>query len=139
MATIEAAALRLAQSHKCPQDRLEAMMTQQDAFMHLLQEKRGFPEYPVDLASKQGQKFVKSIAYDAMHELFEAIQLLKNSKDHRATEVKEWDREAYVEELVDHLHFYFEIVHLSGVSMDELYEAYMKKGEVNTQRILGGY
>lgn len=120
-------------------DMLEEMMSQQESFMNLLREKRNFPEFPVDLTSKQGQKVVKGIAYDAMHELFEAIQLLKNSKDHRATDVKDWDRPAYIEELVDHLHFFLEIVIMSGVTRAELFEAFMKKGYVNVDRIENGY
>jgi dimeric dUTPase (all-alpha-NTP-PPase superfamily) len=121
------------------EDRLNNMFEQQRAFMRLLQEKRGFPEFPVDIKSKEGQKFLKSITHDCMGELFEANQHLKNSKGHRATEVTDIDRDAYVEELVDSLHFFFEIVILSGVSLDEIYEAYLNKGNINVSRINGGY
>jgi predicted house-cleaning noncanonical NTP pyrophosphatase (MazG superfamily) len=74
-----------------------------------------------------------------MEELFEAGQHLKNAKSHRATEIPEVDREAYLEELVDALHLYLELVIASGVSRKELVEAYLKKGRINTQRILEGY
>ena len=74
-----------------------------------------------------------------MEELFEAGQHLKNSKSHRATEIQDVDREAYKEELVDALHLFIELVIASGISMDEMVEAYLKKGEVNMQRILNGY
>jgi hypothetical protein len=120
-------------------DRLDEMFEQQREFMKLLVEKRGFPKFPVDITSKEGQKFLKSITHDCMGELFEANQHLKNSKGHRATEITEIDREAYVEELVDALHFFFEIVILSGVSLDEIVDSYMKKGETNVSRIVGGY
>lgn len=120
-------------------DRLQEMFEQQVGFMRLLQEKRNFPNFPVNIESKDGQKFLKSITHDCMGELFEANQHLKNSKGHRATEVTEIDREAYVEELVDSLHFFFEIVILSGVSLDELYKAYLEKGDTNVKRILEGY
>jgi len=121
------------------EDRLLKMWEQQKDFMLLLQKKRGFPEFPVDINSKSGQKFLKSVTYECMGELFEANQELKNSKGHRATEVPEIDREAYVEELADSLHYFFEIVIASGVSLDEIYDLYMKKGEVNVKRIEGGY
>ena len=121
-----------------PYDRLVRMFAQQEKFMQLLQEKRGFPEFPVDLTSKVGQKFLKTISYECADELHEARQHLKN-KDHRATHFKDIDREAYVEELVDALHFFFEIVIASGISVDELFEAYIKKGEINVQRINGDY
>lgn len=119
-------------------DRFEQMMKQQEAFMELLKAKRGFPDFPVDLTSKAGQKFVKNISYECADELHEARQHLKN-KDHRETHIKEIDREAYVEEISDALHYFFEIVIASGISMDELFEAYMKKGAVNEDRINNGY
>jgi hypothetical protein len=107
--------------------------------MVLLQEKRNFPQFPTDITSKKGQQFLKDIRNHLMEELFEAGQHLKNAKSHRATELPEVDREAYKEELVDALHLYFELVIASGVSLDELYDAYMKKGDVNFERIRTGY
>jgi hypothetical protein len=121
------------------EDRLSKMWQQQSNFMRLLQAKRGFPNFPVDINSKTGQKFLKNITYECMGELFEANQELKNSKSHRASEIPEIDRNAYIEELTDSLHYFFEIVIASGISIDELYDSYMKKGEVNTKRIEEGY
>lgn len=120
-------------------DDLEVMWTQQEEFMRVLQQKRNFPEFPVDITSKLGQKFLKGIAQDCMHELFEAIQHLKNSKDHRATEITTINREAFLEEMVDALHFFFEVVIAAGVSREELIEAYITKGEINVERINDGY
>lgn len=120
-------------------DKLEKMWDQQEKFMRLLQTRRNFPEFPVDMTTKSGQKFLKGITHECMHELFEANLLLKNSKDHRATDVSEFSREEYVEELVDALHYFFEIAISSGVSMDELHEAYIKKGQINIDRIENGY
>jgi len=119
-------------------DRLEVMLQQQEKFMKLLQEKRNFPQFPVDLTSKVGQRLLKNISYECADELHEARQHLKN-KDHRATVINEIDRDEYVEELVDALHYFFEIVIASGVSVDELFAAYMKKGDVNFERIEKGY
>jgi hypothetical protein len=120
-------------------DKLQKMWDQQTSFMHLLQEKRNFPEFPTDITSKSGQKFLKDITYHMMDELFEAGQHLKNAKSHRATELPDVDREAYKEELVDSLHLYFELVIASGITLDELFKAYMKKGETNVLRITNGY
>ena len=120
-------------------DKLQEMWEQQLDFMKLLQNKRNFPEFPVDVFSKSGQKFLKGITHECMHELFEANMMLKNSKDHRETEVSEFDRDSYVEELVDALHYFFEIAISSGISMNELHEAYMKKGKINVDRIKNGY
>jgi hypothetical protein len=119
--------------------RLKEMWDQQYAFMKLLQEKRNWPEFPTDISSKKGQKFLKDITHHVMDELFEAGQHLKNSKSHRATEVPEVDREAYKEELVDALHLFLELVIVSGITIDELFQAYMVKGGVNIARINSGY
>ena len=105
----------------------------------LFRSKRNFPQYPLNLSQKSDQKFLRGITHECMHELFEANLHLANSKDHRATDVKEFDRDAYVEELVDALHYFFEIAILSGVTMEELSNAYLKKGLVNEDRIKDGY
>lgn len=120
-------------------EQFELMWDQQVAFMRLLQSDRGFPEFPTDITSKKGQQFLQGITYHMMTELFEAGLHLKNSKSHRVTELPEVDREAYKEELVDALHLYLELVIASGISREELFDAYMKKGQVNFDRIQGGY
>lgn len=120
-------------------DDLKVMWSQQEQFMKLLQEKRNFPTFPVDISSKNGQKLLKDITHHMMDELFEAGQHLKNSKSHRQTLVPEVDREAYKEELVDALHLYFELVIASGITLEEMVEAYLSKGRTNTSRIENGY
>lgn len=120
-------------------DKLQEMWSQQLDFMNLLKKKRGFPDFPVDIRSKSGQKFLKGITYECMGELFEANQELKNSKSHRATEISDLDKDAYLEELIDSLHFFFEIVIASGITLNEMYDAYMKKGVKNFERIESGY
>ena len=37
------------------------------------------------------------------------------------------------------IHYFFEILIFSGVSMEDLFSAYMKKGEINFKRIEQGY
>lgn len=120
-------------------DHLKDMWDQQVEFMKLLQEKRGFPEFPADLTSKKGQQFLKDIRNHLMEELFEAGQHLKNAKSHRVTNIPQVDREAYKEELADALHLFFELVIASGISREEMVEAYIKKGNVNFERIGNGY
>jgi predicted house-cleaning noncanonical NTP pyrophosphatase (MazG superfamily) len=120
-------------------DQFKLMWEQQYEFMKLLQEKRNFPKFPVDIETKQGQKLLDDITFHIMKELFESNQHLKNSKSHRITEVPEIDRDAYIEELVDVLHLYLEICIAAGVSRNELFDAYMKKGTINTSRINNHY
>lgn len=120
-------------------DRLQEMWNDQREFMELLREKRGFPDFPVSLSEKGGQKFLKGITHECMHELFEANLLLKNSKEHRATLVNDFDRESYIEEISDALHYMFEILIASGITLEEFYSKYMQKGEINKKRIAQGY
>ena len=120
-------------------DSLEEMWEQQKSFMRLLQEKRGFPAFPVDISSKNGQKLLEDISFHMMKELFEAGQHLKNSKSHRITEIKDVDQVAYLEELVDVLHLYFEVCIAAGISVEDLKAAYLEKGRTNFGRINTGY
>ena len=120
-------------------DKLQSMWDQQREFMQLLCKKRNFPKFPVDMTTKEGQKFLKSITHDCQDELAEANQVLRNSKNHRETNVSDFDREHYVEEICDAMHYMLEIVIASGISIDEFYEAYMSKGAVNVKRINEGY
>lgn len=119
-------------------DRLKEMYLQQEQFMHLLQQKRTFPQFPVDLKSKTGQKFLKTIFYECSDELHEARQHLKQ-KDHRLADITEVNMSEYLEEISDVFHYLFEIVIASGISVDDLFDAYIKKGEINTKRIEGDY
>lgn len=107
--------------------------------MHLLQRKRNFPEYPVDPTSKDGQRHIKNVGHDCMHELFEALHLLKNSKQHRVTEIRSFDRDEFVEELVDAQKFLLEMLIIAGVSINEFYEQFINKTNVNIKRINGDY
>lgn len=120
-------------------DKLEKMYNQQRDFNILLRDERQYPNFPLDLSEKKNQQILKGLAHECMHELFEANHLLKNSKNHRVTDIKEFDRESYKEELVDALHYFFGIVVYSGITVDELYDAFMKKGEVNVKRVKTGY
>jgi len=120
-------------------DTLTVMWTQQVDFMNLLHEKRGFPEFPTDLTSKAGQKFLKDIAHHVMDELYEAMQHLKNAKSHRVTLIPDVDRDAFKEELIDAQHLLFELLIASGISQQEFVEAYLAKGGKNVIRIENGY
>jgi len=125
--------------HKETVDRLSDMFRQQTDFMDFIHVERNFPKHPVDLTTKEGQKIVKDISHDCMHELFEAIHLLKNSKQHRKTNVSEFDRESFVEEISDAMHYLIEICILSGISHEEMYEEFTRKSNVNFNRIKKGY
>lgn len=120
-------------------DMLVTMYEQQREFNGLLRDHRNQPDFPLDLSLKESQKLLKDIASECMHELFEANHHLKNSKTHRATDLPDFDRESYKEELCDALHYFFGILVYSGITADEIFDAYMRKGKINFQRITSGY
>lgn len=120
-------------------DNLCMIFSEQQKFMELLQRERNFPKFPVDISTKDGQKLLKEITHECMHELFEAVHLLRNSKSHRKTNISEFDRDAFMEELADALHYLVELFIVAGISPEELYKAYMKKGTINFARILSNY
>lgn len=122
-----------------PPDDFRSMWDDQAKFMRLLVDKRGFPNFPLDLTKKEDQRFIKGIIQDATGELYEAIGELRNSKRHRASDVPELDRPAYVEELVDAMKFILEILLLSGISYDEFQRAFYAKSDINERRISEGY
>ena len=120
-------------------DRLSKEFEQQREFMKLLRAKRDFPVFPLNLSQKSSQVFCKHIAYDMMGEVFEAIQELKNSKLHRATNIDDLDQSKLLEELVDAKHFLNELFILLGFSEEDVHKAYMEKGYTNLKRIIDGY
>ena len=118
---------------------LYSMFKQQQRFLDLLISHRGFINYPVNIEDKSGQKILKEIAYECMHELFEAIQHLKNSKSHRITNIKDFNKSLFVEEISDCLHYLIEICILSDIDFIKIYKEFMKKGTINYDRIVSGY
>ena len=118
---------------------LKKMFEQQEKFISLLVEKRDHPQFPVDMSSKDGQRFVRALIHECVAELFEAAVELRNSKRHRATEIDEFNKEAFLEELVDAMHYLVGIVICSGFTAEQFQEMYLKKGKINIDRINGGY
>ena len=98
-----------------------------------------YPEWPIDLSSKQDQQHVRDMALRGVEEMFEALQHLKNWKPHRDTEVREFDREEFLEEVVDAFNYFLSVLVLTGVTADELFSAYDRKDKIIHDRLIGGY
>jgi uncharacterized radical SAM superfamily Fe-S cluster-containing enzyme len=71
--------------------------------------------------------------------MFEALQELKNAKSHRQTDVPDLDRDAFLEENVDALKYFFTTRMLVGITPDELHTAYVKKHQKICKRLQEGY
>lgn len=122
-------------------DRLSQMFQLRAAFMEAIRDKRGAyaSGWPLDMGDKKSQQLLREITLKGVEELFEALGELKNWKSHRLTEVKEVNKEAFLEEIVDAFNYFFAVLILSGIDADELFQAYVKKDAVIHDRLNNGY
>lgn len=127
------------------EDRLSVIFDRQDALMRRYHDKASktkseyFPMWPIDMSSKSDQRACREAGLKAVEELFEALREFRNWKPHRDTDVPEFDRDAFVEEIVDALHYIFEMLVLVGVDSATLYDAYLAKNAKNHMRLDNGY
>lgn len=122
-------------------DKLEKMFELREEFMKKLDESKpgSYPDWPVDLSSKQSQQIVRDLALKGVEEMFEALGHLKNWKPHRDTEIKHIDRDEFLEEVVDAFNYFLSMIVLVGVEPDEFYQAYLSKDRKIHDRIKSGY
>lgn len=122
-------------------DKLTKIFELRENFMNALQQKKPgiYPAWPVDISGKQSQQVVKNLMLKGVEEAFEAIALLRNSREHRQTEVTEIDQNLFLEEVVDAFNYFISALILVGVDADELLSAYIKKDEIIHQRLNTGY
>ena len=122
-------------------DKLNQIFEMRNTFMHMLQDKfpDAYPEWPVDLSTKKAQITCRETALKGVEEMFEALQHLKNWKDHKLTESPDVDGEEYLEEIVDAFNYFLSLIILIGVDVDEFYSAFLKKDEIIRGRLNEGY
>tara|TARA_Y100000310_G_scaffold91181_1_gene88488 strand:+ start:7700 stop:8074 length:375 start_codon:yes stop_codon:yes gene_type:complete len=122
-------------------DRLDRIFDMREEFMsHLKNSVPGsHPDWPLDLSTKSSQQFCRDMGVRGVEEIFEAIQLLKNWKPHRQTEVPEFDREKFLEEIVDAFNYFFSLIILCGFTTEEFFETYCRKDDIIHARIKQGY
>ena len=123
------------------EDKLNQIFKMRNTFMHMLQDKfpDAYPEWPVDLSTKKAQITCRETALKGVEEMFEALQHLKNWKPHRETEIPEINREEFLEEIVDAFNYFFSLMILIGVDVNEFYEAFNLKDEIIRRRLEKGY
>jgi hypothetical protein len=122
-------------------DKLEEMFGLHEQFMHMLCDRFPgyYPTWPIDVTKKESQILLRDVTLKGVEEMFEALQELKNAKSHRQTDVPHLDREAFLEENVDALKYFFTTLMLVGITPDELHAAYVKKHEKICKRLRDGY
>ncbi len=122
-------------------DRLSDIFKMRIDFMESLTEKfpESYPSLPIDLSEKENQQLCRDMALRGVEEMFEAVQHLKNWKPHRVTEIKEFNKEEFLEEIVDAFNYFFSLIILAGFDDDDLYKAYVKKDRIIHSRISDDY
>ena len=122
-------------------DKLEEIFKDRESFMEMIKAKfeDTYPSWPVDLSSKNSQKVCRETALKGVEEMFEALQHLKIWKPHKKTEVDEFDREEFLEEIVDAFNYFLSILVLTGVTSEELFATYVKKDDIIHKRLQTGY
>tara|TARA_Y100000996_G_scaffold343695_1_gene281337 strand:+ start:695 stop:1069 length:375 start_codon:yes stop_codon:yes gene_type:complete len=122
-------------------DRLEEIFELRESFMRSLSE--SLPDssvtWPLDISKKESQQHCRDIALRGVEEMFEALQHLKNWKPHRITEVSEFNREEFIEEIVDAFNYFFSILILLDFDSSDFYNAYVKKDKIIHERLKRGY
>ena len=122
-------------------DKLKDIFCKRESFMLLIKEK--YPEtytsWPVDISKKNSQAIIRETALKGVEEMFEALGHLKNWKPHRETDVPEINREEFLEEIVDAFNYFFSLMILMGVDVDEFYNAFNAKDNIIRRRLQKGY
>lgn len=123
------------------EDMLNDIFEKRTKFMHLIKEK--FPDsyknWPLDISEKSSQVLLRETALKGVEEMFEALGHLKNWKPHRETEIPEINREEFLEEIVDAFNYFFSLIILMGVDVQEFYDAFNKKDDIIKNRLTKGY
>ena len=122
-------------------DKLDEMFRLRRAFMESMKESKPgiYPEWPVDISEKESQQLLRDTALKGVEEMFEALGHLKNWKPHRDTELPEFDREEFLEEVVDAFNYFFSVLVLMGIDADELYASYLNKDNIIRDRLKSKY
>jgi dimeric dUTPase (all-alpha-NTP-PPase superfamily) len=112
-------------------DRLEEMLKLQEQL-----QLRFLGANPYFLGGERRKNYVKEMVLATTDELHEAL---------REVPWKSWsknvsgDNEKFKDELVDALHFFLNLMLVSGMTADELFTRYLRKNNVNHGRIDDGY
>ena len=119
-------------------DMLKDMFELRRDFMNQIRKKdeKSYPDWPVDVKKRENQQALRETTLRGVEELFEALQHLKNWKTHRS-DMDEFDfnREEFLEEMVDALNYFFAVLVMLGIDESELYSAYLKKHKKILQRL----
>jgi len=125
-------------------DKLEMIFQRQRELAekyHAIEEKNAghsLPRYDsVNIDSYEGQTRLKDFAWRTVEEIAEAMLALKLRPWKQSGQITDLDH--YREELVDAVHFFVELLIMSGFDADSVAKLYLAKHEVNQFRIRSAY
>ena len=122
-------------------DKLNKMFELRTDFMNSIKEKypSSYPDWPVDVTKKRSQKAMRETALKGVEEMFEALQHLKNWKTHKKKGDSTFDRDEFLEEMVDAFNYFFAMLIMLGVTPDEFFDAFVAKNKKIHSRLTGTY
>lgn len=122
-------------------DKLDKIFELREEFMNEVNKYANvYPEgWPLELSEKSSQQQIREVTLRGVEEIFEALQLLKNTKDHKKTDDPVVDREHFLEEFVDAQNYFISLLILSGYSVDDFFDAYIRKHNIIINRIKNKY
>ena len=123
--------------------KLKEMVDLRKSFIQRMQKERP-GSYPIpvpliNLSDKKSQQVCRDLALRGVEEMFEALQHLKNWKPHKLTEEKEFNKEEFLEEIVDAFNYFFALLVIVDCDENKLFEAYKRKDEIIRKRLDDGY
>lgn len=114
-----------------PPDMFRLIMERQRELQH-----DSFGINPIGLVGAERDHYVQAMALALNVEIGEALQEIS---------WKPWatgcwfNREAYLVELIDALHFWFNLALVATADPEELFDVYMRKADINAARQRDGY
>jgi hypothetical protein len=122
-------------------DKLDKIFELREEFMSEVNKYANvYPEgWPLELSEKSAQQQIREVTLRGVEEIFEALQLLKNTKDHKKTDDPAVDREHFLEEFVDAQNYFISLLILSGYTVDDFFDAYIRKHNIIIDRIKNKY
>ena len=129
--------LKAAQGEQTAEDTLGRLFSLRQEFMVAICEcvPDAYPPWPVDFSQKQNQQALRETAFRSIEELFEALLHLKNWKVHRAGR-PDFDREEFLEEMIDAFNYYLAILVMAGVDSAEFLQAFKRKHDIIMKRLV---
>jgi hypothetical protein len=122
-------------------DCLEQMFSMREHYMHAINRHKpgAYPDWPVDISEKSSQQAMRDTALRGVEEVFEAMQHCRNWKPHRNFEDRSFDRDKFLEEMVDSFNYFLSLLVMIGVDPQEFFHAFEAKNQVIHERLRNDY